>query len=693
MEKIEIETKIRALNLYLEGFSYREIGEKLNIGPSTVSNIINEFKSGSADYLPAPDAGYLCPELVEAIKYMKGQNLTIQSLIDRLEIAIALRGAKIDPELFSKSLKILQGTTDPNEILESLLTIAEKAKEFKMPVEDFVISIIENSQKIEKINKELEEKEKRLEDLKKEENQLRNEITSLKDEGDILKKIKSILDYKSKNDIDEILKFLAERNVKPGTISGLLEIINSINSHEIPQKNIGKILNLLNYLYSIGLDPNDLENLKERISAEGNIEDLLKKAFEFYKNRENLEKERDELNQQVAQLRKDINSKNSDLKHVEEKLQEKNKELQKLNEDVESKKNLLDMFDRENKDLIEKNIRLENRNKELTQDIENIAIAYLAKNQKLNQLNENIEKLEERNRELEKRNKELENENKKLDDEKKELERQKNELNIQIQYLEKELMEKKDYYIIANALESLSKGLPLTAEMLSTLKNKFGLMGNEQTVKEGILNLIISKFGKEIGLIYEEKGEHRLLSASEYSEFKKNEQKYKEFAKELNEFIMDYPSISSGKYPMIKDLVRNEVSNYWEEKYNEIKAKVDKKIERDMIPSAFGEAINKISSAFKGEMKEDSFTYYTICSVCKKPTEVEIKYKDLGTALRGSDTIKVKCKYGHDFELPLLELFRGMVFPEQAINFAENRVREKMKFKFVGRAEKSNQHK
>jgi uncharacterized phage infection (PIP) family protein YhgE len=351
------------------------------------------------------------------------------------------------------------------------------------------------------------------------------------------------------------------------------------------------------------------------------------------------------------------------------------------------------MLERENKDLIEKNIRLENRNKELTEDIENIAIAYVTKNQNLNQLNENIEKLEERNRELEKRNKELENENKKLDKENNELERKKNELNTLIQNSEKELMEKKDYYIIANALERLSKGLPLTAEMLSTLKNKFGLMGNEQTVKEDILNLIISKFGKEIGLIYEEKGEHRLLSASEYSEFKKNEQKYKEFAKELNEFIMNYPSISSGKYPMIKDLVRNEVSNYWEEKYNEIKAKVNKKIERDMIPSAFGEAINKISSAFKGEMKEDSFTYYTICSVCKKPTEVEIKYKDLGTALRGSDTIKVKCKYGHDFELPLLELFRGMVFPEQAINFAENRVREKMKFKFVGRAEKSNQHK
>jgi len=693
MEKIEIETKIRAVNLYLEGFSYREIGENLKISPSTVSNIINEFKSGSADYLPAPEASYLSPELVEAIKYMKTQNLTIPSLIDKLEIAIVLRGAKIDPELFSRSLKILQGTTDPNGILKSLLTIAEKAKEFKMPVEDFVISIIENSEKIEKMNEELEEKEKRLEDLKKEENQLRNEINGLKEESDILQKIKSVQSYKSKNDINEILKFLAERNVNPGTISGLMELINAINSHEIPQKNISKILNLLNYLYSIGLDPNDLENLKERISAEGNIEDVLKKAIEFYKNRENLEKEREELNQQVAQLRKDINFKNSDLKHVEEKLEEKNRELQKLNEDVESKKNLLDMLERENKDLIEKNINLDNRNVQLTKDIENIDIAYIAKNKNLNKLNEKIEVLEEKNRGLENRNKELENDNKKLDSENKELERKKNELNTQIQNLEKELMIKKDYCITANALEHLSKGLPLTAEMLSALKNKFGLMGNEQTVKEDILNLIIHEFGKEIGLIYEDKGEHRLLNASEYSELKKNEQKYIEFAKELNEFIMNYPSISSGRYPMIKDLVRNEVLNYWEEKYNEIKAKLNKKIVRDMSPSALGEDIIKISNAFKGEMMEDSFTYYTICSVCKKPTEVEIKYKDLGTALRGSDTIKVKCKYGHDFELPLLELFRGMVFPEQAINFAENRVREKMKFKFVGRAEKSNQHK
>jgi len=693
MEKIGIETKIRAINLYLEGFSYREIGEKLNIGPSSVSNIINELKNGSADYLPAPEAGYLSPELVEAIKYMKTQNLTIQSLIDRLEIAIALRGAKIDPELFSKSLKVLQGTTDPNGILESLLTIAEKAKEFKMPVEDFVISIIENSEKIEKMNEELEEKEKRLEDLKKEENQLRNEINGLKEESDILQKIKSVQSYKSKNDINEILKFLAERNVNPGTISGLMELINAINSHEIPQKNISKILNLLNYLYSIGLDPNDLENLKERISAEGNIEDVLKKAIEFYKNREKLEKEIDELKQQVAQLRKDINSKNSDLKNVEEKLEEKNSELLKLNEDVESKKELFDTLERENKDLIEKNINLENRNKELTKDIDNIDIAYIAKNKNLDKLNEKIEVLEEKNRGLEKRNNELENENKKLDSENKELERKKNELNTQIQNLDKELMIKKDYCIIANALERLSKGLPLTAEMLSALKNKFGLMGNEQTVKEDILNLIIHEFGKEIGLIYEDKGEHRLLNASEYSELKKNEQKYIEFAKELNEFIMNYPSISSGRYPMIKDLVRNEVLNYWEEKYNEIKAKLNKKIVRDMSPSALGEDIIKISRAFKGEMMEDYFTYYTTCSVCKKPTEVEIKYQDLGTALRGSETIKVKCNYGHDFELPLLELFRGMVFPEQAINFAENRVREKMKFKFVGRAEKSNQHK
>ncbi|MGC9124145.1 MAG: hypothetical protein ACP5IB_08810, partial [Thermoplasmata archaeon] len=60
-------------------------------------------------------------------------------------------------------------------------------------------------------------------------------------------------------------------------------------------------------------------------------------------------------------------------------------------------------------------------------------------------------------------------------------------------------------------------------------------------------------------------------------------------------------------------------------------------------------------------------------------------YADLGKALYyGIENLKVKCEYGHVFEIPVIEIIRGMAFPDMSLQIAKERIFQFPRLKMVG---------
>ncbi|MGB9815818.1 MAG: hypothetical protein ACPLVI_07790, partial [Thermoplasmata archaeon] len=706
MQKIDEETRIRVINMFIDGYAYRDIANKVGIGATTVNNIIEEFRTGNASYLPDPSAGYVAEELVDLAKYMKSENLSINALVDSLEIALVLRRSKIDPIMLSNVLDILKGQSDINGILGALLMMNDDAIRNKMPLAEYVAKVQSAIKEMEKISAEIDKNRRELEGLKKQREDLNTKIEEMEDEADILSQIREALGIRKKEDISQIVELLGEKNLTPDTIKNIHSIIKAMNRLEIPLSIMPNIMDLLNYLNSIGLDVKNIDAIKLRTGIDGNIDEIIKKAIEFYSEKENLQKEFSDLLNRKNRLEGEIKTKEQRKSLIDNEITSKEKNIKEMNEKIKS---LNDEIEEKEEELRKLKVQVdENQNnyeklKSSIEDLKQQIPGILAEIKDLRDTKEELENklngtllfikiLEDRKEQIEKSinnakeekgkiEAQLSEESEKLnglrDDEK--------ELNERIAALELKEKVLKEELIIAEAIESIAHNNTITDEALVYIKERFNLLGDKQSIRELILNLIIKEFGKDIGLIYEKDGQHRLISAKEMEEFKRNEKIFKEFKDELENAISEYPEYESKNYPMITGMVSEGVNSFWINKFKEIENMAQKNIATELIPAALNEAIEKISNAALGISKENSFSYGTVCSICKKPTKVEISYADLGKALHnGIENLKVKCEYGHVFEIPVIEIIRGMAFPEMSVQMAKERIFQFPKLKIAG---------
>ena len=336
MKKIDEETRIRAINMFIEGYAYRDIANKVGIGTTTVNNIIEEFRTGNASYLPDPSAGYVAEELVDIAKYMKSENLSINALVGSIEIALVLRRSKIDPIMLSNVLDILKGQSDINGILGALLMMNDDAIRNKMPLAEYDANVQSAIKEMEKISAEIDKNKRELEGLKKQREDLNEKIDEMKDEVEILSQIRKALSIKKKEDISQIVELLAEKNLTPDTIKNIHLIIKAMNRLEIPLSIMPNIMDLLNYLNSIGLDVKNIDVIKLRADIDGNIDEIIKKTIQFYSQKENLQKELSDLLNRKNRLEGEIKTKEQRKSILENEISVKEKNFQEIKEKLET---------------------------------------------------------------------------------------------------------------------------------------------------------------------------------------------------------------------------------------------------------------------------------------------------------------------------------------------------------------------
>ena len=169
---LDIKNKQTIINSYLRGNSLREIGELLDLSKDTAAKVINEWKSGTLNYLQ--DGVPYEKSLIEISKFLKESNMDLNDAISFSFNLKMMLDRDIDKE---QSIMLLQNLKDMKQdelisFIETANTLFKKGKrygELNREVEELEFKKSANEKKIESQTRQIRELKIKLADIKNQE--------------------------------------------------------------------------------------------------------------------------------------------------------------------------------------------------------------------------------------------------------------------------------------------------------------------------------------------------------------------------------------------------------------------------------------------------------------------------------------------------------------------------------------------
>lgn len=153
MKEIKISIKLKAVKLFLDGYTFDEIAKQLGIAKGSVVNIIDEFRNGLLP-LPFGMAEYV-DELRHLVVDLKKQQTTVAAVKPCLKIHTKMKEMGVGDEQVEQWLDICQGiastTVGNDQFVQSALELAEvtaaNGMSYQSVIEDYGCKL-ESSKKL-----------------------------------------------------------------------------------------------------------------------------------------------------------------------------------------------------------------------------------------------------------------------------------------------------------------------------------------------------------------------------------------------------------------------------------------------------------------------------------------------------------------------------------------------------------------
>ena len=281
MKEIDTETKLKALELYVQGKSNREIATELGISHPTAGKIITEINSGRASYVP-DDMVLRLKGIAEIERIRKEKGISYE----QLQVIFAL-GSELQ-KMGMNNADILRMSKIYQEAGEEFGEVVVAAEWFVDEEKKSGLSVKELRKEIES----LEEREKSLEtsiaDMLKEQGRIQNEIDHLGKERMALNREVGLAKFlrekvgNNEPNLRKLVTVLSSLDVSNNKISDLIVTMGRMVKNSIDPSVLIERGEVLDFLRKFGFNASDLSILRRKYifypSLDVLIEEVLKQG-------------------------------------------------------------------------------------------------------------------------------------------------------------------------------------------------------------------------------------------------------------------------------------------------------------------------------------------------------------------------------------------------------------------------------
>ncbi len=375
MNEIDIITKMKVLELHLQGLTDREIAKKLGISHPTVGKIIREIESGNAPYLPKDIISNL-KGMAEIEKIRLKLGIGYEDIESIFILGHQLRETGLNTTDFLKIASISKNKDEFSRIVEIAELLMDQESKTGKSIEELNEYFNSLTHKIKSIEEYIEEKLKKQGQIENELKHLENERNELQEEVRIARFLKEKmggsyekammiaeissswkLDYEELEKILDVLRNIAKNNIDPDILDERSEVIDFLIKYGITHKNMNEMMN----------------KFKEYPSMEALIENAI--AFAMNKERmisDAIKDAENYRNSSIASLENELKGKRESINELESKISTLKEQEEALKRSVSWLEKQVDYLSLERLQSIQKLIFLEDLfegNKSATSDI------------------------------------------------------------------------------------------------------------------------------------------------------------------------------------------------------------------------------------------------------------------------------------------------------------------------------------
>ncbi len=710
---LEFGKKLRIVKLYLSGLGVNEIARKLSLSSSTVSELINDFNSGRFIVPESPDAGPLSEEIIELAKYCKSGGISLEDLPNLVSYGSLISDLEVDRDSLIQYLESLKKHDHPSAYLKNFEEVQAYLEENKLEFTQ-LLKMLKNSKN------ELQKTEKEIDTLNEKKGAIKNELKSIEDTRkdlqdtinqdeqtiNTIKTYKDLTSAKSDEEIMALIQNLKDLEFDLHKINDIKRLSDTLQHNKLTVAKLMGFEEELEFLKNIGITKSAVSTLKIKTeNGEKSIIDILPDYIQYLKTPEILEQN---FNDAKAELEDEVD------KFVASYKKENDEKIATLTEDYNRKKAEIEasytQFEKEtnqqkiklNIELIDLRNQINKRKTDRDNIIQDIGVSKVFNNnldKEKTALSNEIKLLGDGINLLEDKKKGVQEELKKYDEKKDKIDRELKEAlkikddaysrntvlgnleeNIKIKTkhlkelkeneISRRLQNKREIVFITDTLTKIIKNSSINLKERNDFEKILGLpsFNTEEELRVYIVNQIIEHFSDNLGPYV---SGYRILTKAEYKNFL-------DAKKELEELFQDYAQgMKNEKFSSLKIVL----DQLLDQKYapeiskfeNIIRAQsLDNQISKlqDIAKTVVTTAMNFKAGANVSLANSGNISYQTLCPICKKVANITIKLSDL----RDKDVLAVNCEQGHNFEIPSVEVFKGLTFSGTNMTLAYKRV-------------------
>ena len=163
MKELILSKRIKAVKLFLNGYTYDEISDRMGIAKGSVVNIVDEFRDGTL--APPPDMAEYIEELRHLVVDLKKHSTSIAQAKSYLRLHAKLQEMGVDGEEADRwldvSRDIASATVSSSQFIKAALELArltsENGPSYESLIEDYKTKVEESKTLDAKITQKEEE--------------------------------------------------------------------------------------------------------------------------------------------------------------------------------------------------------------------------------------------------------------------------------------------------------------------------------------------------------------------------------------------------------------------------------------------------------------------------------------------------------------------------------------------------------
>ena len=335
MKEIDAETRLKALELYVQGKSNREIATELGISHPTAGKIIAEINSGRASYVP-DDIVLNLKGIAEIERIRKEKGIGYEQLQAIFALGFELQKMEMNNADILRMSKIFRESGEEfGEVVEVAEWLVDEEKKSGLGIKELRKGV-----------ESIEEREKSLEtsiaDKLREQGRIQNEIDRLGKERMALNREVGLAKFlrekvgNNEPNLRKLATFFSSLDMSNSKISDLIETMGRMVKNGIEPSVLIERSEVLDFLRKIGFNVNDLSVLRRKLAFYPSFDVLIEEVLKQGDRKEEMLK-RSEY--EVEEYKKAAETSiDNELKERREKIVELETKISRL----EDKKSLLE---------------------------------------------------------------------------------------------------------------------------------------------------------------------------------------------------------------------------------------------------------------------------------------------------------------------------------------------------------------